>query len=142
MCIRDRYIPGQSTTFKNIEKGIDTFKSCISSTGTHPLSQYCGIKSIMCDKDQYKRYAIPPFIGSIEIVLKDVGYLLLRTTGKYEFKGLHEIWVPRSIKVGIREPLENLIESGYQHYIETHGREPSCPRAVSYTHLDVYKRQI
>lgn len=79
-------------------------------------------------KSQYKRHAIPPFIGSIEIVLKDIGYILLRTTGRYEFKGLHEIWIPRGIQVGIREPLENLIESGYQRYIETNGKESSCPR--------------
>ncbi|CAI4850594.1 CBM_collapsed_G0054440.mRNA.1.CDS.1 [Saccharomyces cerevisiae] len=123
-----KYIPGPSKTFKNIEKGIDVFNSCNSSSGTHPLSRYCGIKSVICEKSQYKRYAIPPFIGSIEIVLKDIGYILLRTTGRYEFKGLHEIWIPRGIQVGIREPLENLIESGYQRYIETNGKESSCPR--------------
>lgn len=123
-----KYIPGPSTKFKNMEKGIEVFNSCTSSSGAHPLSQYCGIKSVLCDKKQYKRYAIPPFVGSIEIVLKDIGYILLRTTGKYEFKGLHEIWIPRGIEAGIREPLENLIESGYQRYIETNGKESSCPK--------------
>ncbi|CAI4051890.1 Gep3p SKDI_15G3480 [Saccharomyces kudriavzevii IFO 1802] len=123
-----KYIPGPSATFKNVEKGIEVFRSCTSSSGTHPLSQYCGIRSVLSDKDQYRRYAIPPFVGSIEIVLKDIGYFLLRTTGRYEFKGLHEIWVPRGIEVCIREPLEKLIESNYKRYMETGGKEPVCPR--------------
>ncbi|EJS41644.1 fmp38p [Saccharomyces arboricola H-6] len=121
-------IPGPSSQFKNIEKGIEVFNACTSSPGTHPLSLYCGIQSVLRNKDQYRRYAIPPFIGSIEIVLKDIGYILVRTTGKYEFKGLHEIWVPQGIEICIREPLEKLIESGYERYMETHGRETSCPR--------------
>ncbi|CCH59257.1 hypothetical protein TBLA_0B04190 [Henningerozyma blattae CBS 6284] len=105
-----KYIPGEGYNFKNIESGITAFNNCNNKSNKipHPLTKYCGIKDNIQDKGDYVRHVIPPFQGSIEIVLKDIGYLLLRTTGTYQYRGLHEIWCLRGIEVCIREPIENM----------------------------------
>lgn len=125
-----KYIPGEEYEFRNIEKGLEVFKSCteLATDISHPLDKYCGIKHDVCHLDRYARHVIPPFQGSIEIVLKDIGYILLRTTGRYKFTSLHEIWVPKSVKVCIREPLELVVEQGFKTHIESGGKLSACPK--------------
>lgn len=120
------FIPGEEYEFKSIEKGLEVFKTC--NVMQHPLEKYCGVKSAICSLDHYSRHVIPPFQGSVEIVLKDIGYFVLRTTGKYKFTGLHEIWVPHGITVCVREPLEKLIDVGFKEHSESHGNLPACPK--------------
>ncbi|KAK5780036.1 Gep3p PWA37_001590 [Arxiozyma heterogenica] len=108
-----KYIPGEPKVFKNIDKALEVFQTCLSSESSspHPLSKYCGILPTLCRKDAFVRHILPPFQGSIEIVIKDIGYILLRPTGKYKYNGVYEIWVPKGIDVCIREPLEKILES-------------------------------
>ncbi|CCD24974.1 Gep3p NDAI_0E01580 [Naumovozyma dairenensis CBS 421] len=111
-----KYIPGKPSTFRNVSKALEVFSNVHSGNGTetkHPWEQYCGITQDFCDINKFERHVLPPFQGSIEIVLKDIGYILLRTTGTYEFKGLHELWVPKGIEVCIRKPLLQLIKNNY-----------------------------
>lgn len=107
-----KYIPGEPKIFKDIDKALEVFQTCLSSepSSPHPLSKYCGVLPTLCSKDAFVRHIIPPFQGSIEIVIKDIGYILLRPTGKYKYEGLYEIWVPKGIDVCIREPLERTLE--------------------------------
>lgn len=124
-----KYIPGEGHEFKNVERALEILKSCGDhNEQSHPLAKYCGVNPKICSMDCYARHIIPPFQGSIEIVLKDIGYMLLRTTGTYKFAAPHEIWVPKGIEVCVREPLELLIENGYKEKVESHGKLSACPK--------------
>ena len=123
-----KFIPGEQLTFRNIDKALDVFQKCTSPDSKHPLKKYCGIKPKLCNKREFVRHIIPPFHGSIEVVVKDIGYITLRTTGKYEYRGLHEIWLPKGMDVCVREPLEKLAIEGYRKSIDSKGQEPCCPR--------------
>lgn len=126
-----KYIPGPVHLFTNVDKALEVFKMC-SDSSDHPLSQYCGIQAHICSPDAFVRHIIPPFQGSIEIVFKDIGYVLLRPTGKYNFTEPYEIWAPHGIEVCVREPLSSLIESCCT------SNESSCPRTrplVSSTYI-------
>ncbi|QLL30902.1 hypothetical protein HG536_0A07170 [Torulaspora globosa] len=132
-----KYIPGAVHQFANVAKGLEVFKLCKESPD-HALAKSCGIKPNVCSIDAYARHIIPPFQGSIEIVFKDIGYVLLRSTGKYNFTKPYEIWVPKGIDVCVREPLSSLIEEGYENSVESRGKKPACPRSrplVSSTYI-------
>ncbi|CDF91265.1 probable Genetic interactor of prohibitins 3,mitochondrial [Zygosaccharomyces bailii ISA1307] len=120
------YLPGEGREFKSLDRGLEVLNACKNEE--HPLLKYCAVHPDVCYQEKYARHIIPPFQGSIEVVLKNIGHILLRTTGKYEFKGLHELWVPRGIDVCIREPLERLISKGARQHIESRGKEPACPK--------------
>lgn len=51
------------------------------------------------------RYVIPPFYGSIDIVLRDVGYVMVSPCGKFTHQDTFEIYVPRGIEVIVRESI-------------------------------------
>ncbi|QLQ81493.1 hypothetical protein HG537_0F02540 [Torulaspora globosa] len=132
-----KYIPGTVHQFTNVAKGLEVFKLCNESPD-HALAKSCAIKPTFSSIDTYARHIIPPFQGSIEIVFKDIGYILLRSTGKYNFTKPYEIWVPKGIEVCVREPLSSLIEEGYKISVESRGKEPACPRTrplVSSTYI-------
>lgn len=122
-----KYIPGPEYQFSNVTKALEVFKSC-NESADHSLAKFCGIKPEVSKLDAYDRHVIPPFQGSIEIVFKDIGYILLRSTGKYNFTSPYEIWAPKGIQVCIREPLHLLIESGFMKNVESSGKESACPR--------------
>lgn len=105
------FLPGELKQFHDVEKGIDTMSDALNSD--HPLNKYCGLRTNL-KKDDYVRYIIPPFQGTIEVVLKDLGYFKLKSTGRYEFKGLYEIWLPKGIDVCVRRPLEKIVDIFYQ----------------------------
>lgn len=129
------YIPGEGREFGNIERGLEVFSAC--QNAHHPLAKFCGVHPRICQKENYIRHVIPPFQGSIEVVFKDIGYIVIKTTGKYQFKGLHEFWVPRGIDVLVREPLESLVSEGFWRHTESKGRVPACPKdrpIVSFTY--------
>lgn len=125
-----KYIPGEPKIFHDMDKALQVFQQCLESslTSNHPLTKFCGILPILCNKDSFVRHIIPPFQGSIEIVLKDIGYMLLRPTGAYSFNGLYEIWVPKGIEVCIREPLERTIEICNEHYLQDKTVASLCPK--------------
>lgn len=120
------YIPGEGREFGNIDRGLEVFRAC--ENDEHPLAKFCGIHPQRCEKKNYIRHVIPPFQGSIEVVFKDIGYIVIKTTGKYQFRGLHEFWVPQGIDVLIREPLESLINEGSWLHTESKGKVPVCPK--------------
>lgn len=122
------YIPGQHSEFKSIDRALEVFRECNQPYSTHPLKNFCGLTDTACDKSRFVRHILPPFQGSIEVVMKDIGYFLLRSTGSYNFKGLYEIWLPKGIDICIREPLEKTIITNYRQFIDSKGKIPSCPR--------------
>lgn len=125
-----KYIPGEPKLFHDMDKALEVFQQCLESdsTSTHPLEKYCGILPVLCNKNNFVRHIIPPFQGSIEIVLKDIGYMLVRPTGAYSFNGLYEIWVPKGVEVCIREPLERTIEICNEHYLQDKSLSSLCPK--------------
>lgn len=102
-----KFIPGEQYIFSTFEHGIEVFNSC-NNNEKQPLDKYCGITKVIVKKEQYVRHVIPPFQGSIEIVIKDIGYFKLKSTGKYKYNGLYEIYLPYGMEVCIREPLEKI----------------------------------
>ncbi|AET41581.1 Gep3p Ecym_8303 [Eremothecium cymbalariae DBVPG len=121
------YIPGRIAKYHNFEKGLEVIKN-VNVNESHPQAQFVEVTKVLTEKAEFVRHIIPPFRGSIEIVFKDIGYLQLRSTGKYEFKGLYEIWVPKAIKVCVREPLKKLIEQSHHEYKESKGKTPLISR--------------
>lgn len=121
------YIPGNERQYRNLDKALFVVKGKHETPDGGPLSQYVGTKKQMSSKEHYVRHILPPFQGTVEIVFKDVGYIQLKTTGKYEYRGLHEIWVPRGIEVCIREPLARLIEQGFERYLDSKGKDKAVP---------------
>lgn len=107
-----KYVAGESTFFKNVDRMIETFDNC-NKNDAHPLSKYCGLNSDYCNKDKFIRHILPPFQGSIDVVIQGIGYVTLRSTGKYKYTGLYEVWLPKGLKVCIREPLEKIIMLTY-----------------------------
>lgn len=105
------FLPGEMKQFHSVDRGIETLMN--AQNKDHPLNKYCGLKA-QVTKEDYVRYIVPPFQGSIEIVLKDLGYFKLKATGRYEFKGLYEIWLPKGIQACIRKPLEKMVDFFYQ----------------------------
>lgn len=121
------YIPGENYQFSSIDKALDVVKR-VHQNPNDPLRKFIGVLSKLSDKSEYTRHILPPFQGSIEVVLKDIGYFQLKCTGTYEYRGLYEIYVPKGIDVCIREPLFKLINMGFERYIESKGKISACPR--------------
>lgn len=122
------YIPGEEKQYRNIDKALTVIKETYQNSETAPLKKYVGVSEEMSSKEKYVRHVIPPFQGTIEIALKDIGFFQLRCTGKYSFKGLYEIWVPKGIEVCVREPLSRLIEEGFEKSIITKRHSVACPK--------------
>ena len=112
--------------FSNVEKAISVSEEVLKNAN-HPLKKYFCLKHPYSDIKMFDRHVIPPFQGTVEIVIKDIGYFQVKPTGKYSFNGLYEIWVPKGIKVCIREPLAKLISTSYDKYIESKVPTDLCP---------------
>lgn len=121
------YIPLPTYEFSSIDKAFSVFNE-IAKNPEHPLASFIALQRQSSDKQLFERHVIPPFQGSIEVVLKDVGYFQLKPTGRYTFAGLYEIWLPKGIKVCIREPLVKSISTNYEKYLETKQLSDLCPR--------------
>ncbi|SCU85127.1 LAMI_0C10220g1_1 [Lachancea mirantina] len=121
------FIPGVERQYKCFERALEIAESCLKNSTEAPLKKYVGVQKPLTLKENFVRHIIPPFQGTIELAFKDIGYIQLKTTGKYEFHGLHEIWVPKDIEICVREPLERLINESYERFIETNGRKMACP---------------
>ncbi|CUS20459.1 LAQU0S01e07052g1_1 [Lachancea quebecensis] len=121
------YIPGNERQYRNIDKALSVVNSEHACLHGGPLRQYVGVQKAMGSKDNYVRHVLPPFQGSVEVVLKEIGYFQLKTTGKYKFSGLHEVWVPKGIDVCVREPMAKLINEGYERYLNSEGKEKAVP---------------
>ncbi|AEY95938.1 FADL278Cp [Eremothecium gossypii FDAG1] len=116
-----RYMPGDPQKFQSIDKGLEVVRDVYSDrwdkeTGTHPLAEYIHVNPALGDKNSFVRHVIPPFQGTIEIVMRDVGYLRVVATGSFKFLGLHEIWVPKGIEVSVREPLTDVFRTTIEAY--------------------------
>lgn len=120
------YIPVMEHEFSNVEKAISVSEEVLKNAN-HPLKKYFCLKHPYSDIKMFDRHVIPPFQGTVEIVIKDIGYFQVKPTGKYSFNGLYEIWVPKGIKVCIREPLAKLISTSYDKYIESKVPTDLCP---------------
>ena len=120
------YIPLPEHEFSNVEKAVSLSLEVLQSEN-HSLRQFFALKKPFTDIKMFDRHVIPPFNGAIEIVLKDIGYFQVKPTGKYGFNGLYELWVPKGIRVCIREPLSKLISKSYEKYIESGDIADVCP---------------
>lgn len=58
----------------------------------------------------YKRYIIPPFYGTIDLVIKDIGYINIKPTGKKLTNELMVLYLHPSLEAIIRQPILNYID--------------------------------
>ncbi|AMD19612.1 HCL539Cp [Eremothecium sinecaudum] len=142
------FIPGTVMMYKNLDSALDVAHKAITED-KHSRRRDYPIKPFLTDKKNFVRHVIPPFQGSIEIVFKDIGYMRLRSVGKYQFTGLYEIWVPKGIEVCIREPLATLIQGVTESKGSSKNKAPVYSRnkpVVSSTYImdpaeeDTFKR--
>ncbi|SCU82830.1 LADA_0C08196g1_1 [Lachancea dasiensis] len=119
------FIPGNEKQYRDIDKALLVATQELSTSSSGTLKQYVGVKESLCRKENFTRHVIPPFQGTVEIVLKDIGFLQLKATGRYQFSGLYEIWVPKNVQVCVREPLARLIETCYDNHLKSQGSIPS-----------------
>lgn len=67
-----------------------------------------------------KRYVIPPFYGTIDIVIQGIGFLSIKpTSSPDDVDGLFQIWVPEGIHVIVRESIFNFIYKTHDIVDET-----------------------
>lgn len=58
----------------------------------------------------YKRYIVPPFYGTIDLVIKDIGYINIKPTGKKLTNELMVLYLHPSLEAIIRQPILNYID--------------------------------
>jgi ribosome biogenesis GTPase A len=69
---------------------------------------------------ELERYVIPPFYGNIDIVIQDLGFLTIApTTAPDAVKGLFQIWVPKGIRVIVRESIFKFVYKTHDVIDET-----------------------
>ncbi|KAG0674658.1 Mitochondrial ribosome small subunit biogenesis protein [Pichia californica] len=57
-----------------------------------------------------RRYVIPPFYGTFDIVIQDIGFISIQPTNSpTATNGLYQIWVPEGVRVIVRESIFNFI---------------------------------
>ncbi|CEP23881.1 unnamed protein product [Cyberlindnera jadinii] len=59
--------------------------------------------------DDLVRYVIPPFYGSVDLLVKDIGYVQITPTGRKQNDDLFEVWAPRGVVLGVRETIEHFM---------------------------------
>ncbi|ODQ48066.1 hypothetical protein PICMEDRAFT_15909 [Pichia membranifaciens NRRL Y-2026] len=67
-----------------------------------------------------KRYVIPPFYGTVDIVIQDLGFLSIKmTSSPDDVDGLFQIWVPEGVRVIVRESIFNFLYKSHDLVDET-----------------------
>lgn len=59
--------------------------------------------------DQLSRYVIPPFYGSIDLVIKNIGHINITATGRKVNNKLLAVYLPKGVECFIRRPLIHYI---------------------------------
>lgn len=73
--------------------------------------------------DNMQRYVIPPFYGTIDIVIQDLGFISIQpTSSPQQVKGLFQIWVPEGVRVIVRESIFSFIYKTHDLVDETGNR--------------------
>jgi ribosome biogenesis GTPase A len=93
---------GEPRVFSNLEKAVATVK-----TPPEALKKSFLVKAEAID--DLVRYVIPPFFGTIDLLIKDIGYVQIKPTGKKSNDALFEVWAPRGLILGVRETIEHFM---------------------------------
>ena len=114
-----QFIPGPDYIFSNLEKAFETVRRLKVEKDPKmiPMETYIHCKDTLAVQENFTRHIIPPFVGSVEVVIDGVGYFQLTASGTYHYYGLYEIWVPKGIKVAVRVPLQKVIEQSYDSFV-------------------------
>ncbi|KAH3672835.1 hypothetical protein WICMUC_004057 [Wickerhamomyces mucosus] len=96
---------GEPKIFSNLAKAIDIIKNQPES-----LEKFIAVKPNAAD--EMVRYVIPPFLGTIDLLIKDIGYVQIRPTGAKTNDDLFEVWAPKGVILGVRETIEHFL-TGY-----------------------------
>lgn len=68
-------------------------------------------------KSELQRYVIPPFKGTIDLLVKDLGFVQIKPTGRInENSELFEVFAPKGIILGARETIEHFLTGYIKQY--------------------------
>jgi hypothetical protein len=95
-------VQGEPWTFSNLEKA-----RLIVSNPPDAMKKMIYVKPEAMD--DLVRHVIPPFFGSVDLLIKDIGYVQITPTGSKKNDDLFEVWAPRGVVLGVRETIEHFL---------------------------------
>lgn len=88
--------------FKSLDKALDVWR--------HP-DQYPALQNtyvVSPENTELVKHIVPSFYGSVDLVIRNVGYVLLTPTGKYASEPF-VVYLPRGLDAIIRQPITHYI---------------------------------
>lgn len=92
---------GTARVFKSLERAVELARD--------PPTAVKGMVVKPEALDNLVRYVIPPFLGKIDLVMKDFGYIQIKPVGKKVETELFEVWAPEGLIVGVRRAMADFI---------------------------------
>lgn len=93
---------GAVSVFSSLEKAVEVAKSPPASLKDKFLVNDGAL-------DTLQRYVIPPFMGTVDLLIKDIGYVQLTPTGGKTTDEPFEVWAPAGVVLGVRETIEHFM---------------------------------
>lgn len=99
----------------HVFSSMDKFHSVAATIDNNPsMAKKFVIKRDLVGKIKYQKYLIPPFHGSIDLVIRNLGYLNLKATGsKRSDEPPLAIYIPAELDVIIRQPITKYIQKTF-----------------------------
>lgn len=90
-------------TFRDMDKALDVWKN---------PSQYPTLKDVYVvdsSKTTLVKYIIPSFYGSVDLVIRSLGYISITPTGKFASPEPFVVYLPKGLDAIIRQPITTYI---------------------------------
>lgn len=89
--------------FKDLDKALDVWKH------PHANPALRDVYAVDATKTTLVKYIIPSFYGSIDLVIRSVGYITLTPTGKFTSNQPFTVLLPEGLEAIIRQPITRYI---------------------------------
>lgn len=94
-------VPGEQAKYRDMERLLKVNDTRSDALGHRFIVSPAAAHNL-------ERYVIPPFMGKIDVVLRNVGFVTIAPTSRLTDQ-LYQIYVPKGIDVAIRESIFNYI---------------------------------
>lgn len=89
--------------FKNMEKALQLWND------PHSNPALRDVFAVDSSKTQLVKYIIPSFYGSVDLVIRSVGYITMTPTGKFNAHQPFTVYLPEGLEAIIRQPITRYI---------------------------------